>query len=182
MSRIRTASGFTLAGSTASLKVIDYAQLIRVLNDVTAGIGAIDVDNPSTPNVVERLDPVNPRYIGQSLGGIIGTLIAAAVPELTALTLNVPRASMTDVILDSMTFSSQRAPLDTFLGSKGWPPGSQGYLRFLDLARWALDHATLFKNHQYPSGGHVFLLNIASAASATRAIQAQNDAVDWVKP
>ncbi|MBS1151391.1 MAG: hypothetical protein H6Q89_3089, partial [Myxococcaceae bacterium] len=215
-------------------QVIDYAQLIRVLNDVSGGIGAIDVDHPGTAAVVERLDPVSPRYIGQSLGGIIGTLITAAIPEITAATLNVPGASMTDVILDSPSFSSYRAPLDTWLTSKGWPPGSQGYLRFLDLARWSLDPADpqscgrhliaeplgtfpqkrvfiswvrddetipnrttdlllrslevpaasagLFKNHQYPSGGHAFLLNLGSAASAMLAIQAQNEAVDWVKP
>ena len=215
-------------------QVIDYAQMVRVLNDATAGIGAIDVDNPATAGVVERLDPANPRYIGMSLGGIIGTLITAAIPELTASTLNVPGASMTDVILESSSFSSQRAPLDTYLGKKGWPPGSQGYLRFLDLARWVLDpadpqscgrhliaeplgsspkkkvfiswvkndetipnsatelllrsidvpaaNAALFKNFQYPSGGHAFLLNIGSVASAALAIQAQNEAVDWVKP
>lgn len=141
---------------------------------------------------------------------------------------------MTDVILDSMSFASYRAPLDTYLTSRGWPPGSQGYLRFLDLARWVLDPAdpqsfgrhliseplgtfpkkkvfiswvkddetvpnratelllrsidvsaadtALFKNHQYPSGGHAFMLNVASMASAALAIQAQNEAVDWVKP
>jgi pimeloyl-ACP methyl ester carboxylesterase len=215
-------------------QVIDYAQLLRVLNDTTAGIGAIDVDDPATAGIVEKLEPANPRYIGQSLGGIIGTLITATLPQITAATLNVPGASMTDVILDSMSFASYRAPLDGYLTSRGWPPGSQGYLRFLDLARWSLDPAdpqsfgrhliseplgaspkkkvfiswvkddetvpnratdlllrsidvgaadtALFKNHQYASGGHAFLLNVASAASASLAIQAQNDAVDWVKP
>lgn len=122
-------------------QVIDYAQLLRVLNDTAAGIGAIDVDNPATVGVVERLEPGNPRYIGQSLGGIIGTLITATLPEIQSATLNVPGASMTDVILESMSFSGYRAPLDTYLTGKGWPPGSQGYARFLDLARWSLDPA-----------------------------------------
>lgn len=213
-------------------QVIDYAQLIRVLNDRTLGIGAIDVDDPAT-TVVERLEPTGPRYIGQSLGGIIGALITAAIPQITAATLNVPGASMTDVILDATSFQSYRAPLDAYLTSKGWPPGSQGYLRFLDLARWVLDPAdpqscgrhliaeplgttpkkrvfiswvkddetipnrttdlllrsiegasdpAMFKNKQYPAGGHAFLLNLTSKDAAHLAIQAQTEAVDWVKP
>ena len=51
-------------------------------------------------------------------------------------------------------------------------------LRSIDVGP---DDTALFKNHQYPSGGHAFLLNITDAASASLAIQGQNDAVDWVK-
>ncbi|MHB8873278.1 MAG: outer membrane protein transport protein, partial [Myxococcaceae bacterium] len=63
-------------------QVIDIAQLVRVLADTTSGIGAIDVDDPATAGVTERLDPLNPGYMGQSLGGIIGTLVAAGDSRL----------------------------------------------------------------------------------------------------
>jgi hypothetical protein len=44
------------------------------------------------------------------------------------------------------------------------------------------NEAAFFKEKQYPSGGHAFLLNITSPAAAALAIQGQTDAVDWVKP
>lgn len=212
--------------------VIDIAQLIRVAKDGTNGIGAIDVDDPSTQGVVEKLDTTQFRYVGQSLGGIMGAILTAAIPEISASTLNVPGASMTDVILDSQSFSSYRQPLDTYLTSRGSPPGSPGYRRFLDIARWVLDpadpqnfgrhliaeplangpkkkvfvqwvrndetvpnsttelllrsiegqsDAARFKNRQYSSGGHAFLLNITTPSGGALAIQAQTEALEWVK-
>jgi hypothetical protein len=122
-------------------QVIDVAQLIRVLNDTTNGIGAIDVNDPATAAVTETLEPAHPRYIGQSLGGIMGTLISAGIPEITASTLNVPGASMTDVILTSPSFHSNKVALDNYLTLQGKTPGTQAYEQFMDLARWALDPA-----------------------------------------
>lgn len=121
-------------------QVIDYGQLIRVLEDKVSGLAAIDVDDPAT-SVVEKLEPSGPGYLGQSLGGIIGTLIAAAVPEIPASTLNVPGASMTDIMLTAPAFSSGKQAMDAYLAARGKPVGSQAYEQFLDIARWVLDPA-----------------------------------------
>ncbi len=119
-------------------QVIDFGQLMRVMKD---GIAGIDVDDPATMTVMEKLDTDRPRYIGQSLGSIIGSLIAAAVPEIPASTLNVPGASMVDVILESQAFRSNKQALDRYLSARGIVPGTQTYEQFLDLSRWALDPA-----------------------------------------
>lgn len=121
-------------------QVIDLAQLIRVARD-PRGIGAIDVDDPATPGVVERLDVERPRFIGESLGGILGTLVMAAVPEFGAATLNVPGASPVDIAVFGSPFAAQVAAMTTYLQKKGIAKGSQAYEDFLDHARWALDLA-----------------------------------------
>ncbi|MFL5319596.1 MAG: hypothetical protein ACJ790_08050, partial [Myxococcaceae bacterium] len=124
-------------------QVIDLAQLIRSLQDTTAGIGAVDVDDPNTTGVIEHLEVANPlpRYIGQSLGGIIGTLATAAIPEITSSTLNVPGADPVGITLTSPAFSSNKQQLDTYLAGRGIATNSQAYDQFMDTARWILDPA-----------------------------------------
>jgi dienelactone hydrolase len=217
-------------------QVIDIAQLIRVLQNTTDGIGAIPIDNPDTMGVTETLDVENPRYVGQSLGGIMGALISAAIPEIPASTLNVPGASLTDILLGSQAFASRKQALDLYLASRGMPAGSDAYFQFLDIARWILDPAdpqnygrhliaepfqdlvaqqpgprkrifiswvkndevipnsttTLlirsidaaaapanFKEKQYPSGGHTFMVqNVVT--NPNLAFASQQEALEWV--
>lgn len=122
--------------------VIDLAQLLRVIKDESGGIGSIPVDDPNTPKF-EKLDVTNVRYIGQSLGGIIGTLATASIPEITASTLNVAGASQTDIILHATdpSFEAIKAQLDATLTARDMPPGSQAYEAFIDTARWIMDPA-----------------------------------------
>lgn len=122
-------------------EVIDYAQLLRVLGDTTGGIGAVNVDDPATAAVVERLDPTAPRYIGMSLGGIAGGLITCALPEIPSAALNVAGGSQLDIIQYASGFASTKAVIDTYLAGRGWPVGSQAYERFMDIGRWVLDPA-----------------------------------------
>jgi pimeloyl-ACP methyl ester carboxylesterase len=123
-------------------QIIDFAQLIRSMRDTTAGIGSLSIiDDPATSGVVETLDTTNFKYIGQSLGGIIGTMALAAIPEISAATLNVPGADPVQVTLTSPRFAPQKVALDTYLAGRGIPTGSQKYEEFMDTARWILDPA-----------------------------------------
>lgn len=123
-------------------QIIDLAQLIRSLKNTTDGLGALSIiDDPGTSNRTERLDAANIRYIGQSLGGIIGTMALAAIPEISAATLNVPGADPVLVTQTSPGFSAQKQQLDAYLAGKGIPTGSQKYEEFMDTARWILDPA-----------------------------------------
>lgn len=220
-------------------EVIDYAQLMRVLADTQNGIGAIDVDDPSTAGVVETLEVQSPRYIGMSLGGIAGGLITCAIPEIPAAVLNVAGGSQLDIIQYASSFASMKATFDSYAASRGRPPGSQKYEAFLDIGRWILDPAdpqscgrhfvaeplkdavtgapfpkkrvflswtpndsvvpnyctqvlerslepgsepSRLKSQSYATGGdHAFLLNVLTAGAAAIAIDAQTDAVSWVK-
>ncbi|MBK7857176.1 MAG: hypothetical protein IPJ65_00875 [Archangiaceae bacterium] len=123
--------------------ILDTAQLIRVVRDTTAGIGALSVDDASTAGVVERLEPAELGYIGMSLGSVMGAL-AVANPELERAVLNVGGASPADILSQAtVTFlADKKRTLDTYLAtSRGIATGSQRYDDFLDVARWLLDPA-----------------------------------------
>lgn len=122
-------------------QVIDLAQLIRSLQDTTTGIGSLNVDDPATTNVVEKLDPTQIRYIGQSLGGIIGTLALATIPEISSATLNVPGADLVSITRLAPRFAPEKQKLDAYLASRGIPTDSQAYEQYLDTGRWVIDPA-----------------------------------------
>lgn len=145
-SGLRFGSSTNLAATRDQLRqqIIDIAQLLRVLADTTNGIGAIDVDDPATTNVVEKLDGANPRFIGMSLGAITGAIITAAIPEIPAACLNVGGASPSDILAEaSVAFLADRkTALDAYLLAKrGIAVGTQRYEEFFDIARWMMDPA-----------------------------------------
>jgi dienelactone hydrolase len=79
-------------------------------------------------------------WIGQSLGGILGTLNLASNPRLSRGVLNVPGATWVDIASTSPTFIPQ---LQAALAGLT-PPiavGSPEYLQFLQVAKWVLDPA-----------------------------------------
>ncbi|HEU4385530.1 MAG TPA: hypothetical protein VFR85_18740, partial [Anaeromyxobacteraceae bacterium] len=84
---------------------------------------------------------VNPGavyYEGQSLGALLGTLNAAAQPQLSRVVLNVGGATASDIVSQSPAF----APLlQQLLASLGIAPGSPEYLLFIQTAKWILDPA-----------------------------------------
>src|SRR6185295_6559699 len=100
--------------------MIDTAQLVRVVKDTTAGIGSLNVDDPSTAGVTERLDVSELGYIGMSLGSVMGSLAVAANPEITRATLNVGGASPADILTQAtVTFlADKRKALDAYLDRK----------------------------------------------------------------
>jgi dienelactone hydrolase len=124
--------------------VIDTAQLIRVVKDTTQGIGSLDVDDPATASLTERLEPAELGYIGMSLGSVMGALAVAANPELTRATLNVGGASPADILSQATVpfLAEKKRALDQYLlTSRGIAPGTQAYEDFYDIARWLLDPA-----------------------------------------
>jgi hypothetical protein len=114
------------------------------VKDVNGGIGALDVDDPNTKSVVERLDVSELGYIGLSLGSVMGTVAVAAQPEITRATFNVGGASPADILLKATVpfLADKRVRLERYLkASRGIEPGSQRYEDFFEVARWILDAA-----------------------------------------
>lgn len=133
-------------------QIIDYAQMMRVLNAISSQFDVSDMPGGVTAVLDATARP--PAYIGQSLGGILGALITASIPEIKLSVLNVPGASLVDIIEDQYTpqqvppngggFYGFKAGLDAFLASPaggGMKTGSHAYDFFLDTARWILDPA-----------------------------------------
>ena len=119
-------------------QIVDFGQMMRSIGDISSGIGS--VTDPGWANG-EHLDPTHIVYMGQSLGGIMGGFLAATTPEMGATVLNVPGASLTDLLLTSPSpgFQALAGALNNFLTAQGLPVGSEGYENFLDTARWILD-------------------------------------------
>lgn len=146
ISGLKFSSTTNLAATRDQIRqlIIDTAQLIRVAKDTTAGIGSMNVDDPATVGIVERLDPTELGYIGMSLGSVMGSLVVAANPEITDATLNVGGASPADILTQaSVAFlATKKAKLDAYLlAHRGIGTGTQAYDDFFITARWMLDRA-----------------------------------------
>jgi hypothetical protein len=113
--------------------------------DVSALVLALaPLSVPSNPLAAELLskgiaiDPTKVYWIGQSLGGILGTLNTAANPRISRAVLNVPGATVVDVFTQSPSFTPQ---VNLLLAGLGITPGTPQYLQFIQVAKLVLDGA-----------------------------------------
>jgi len=120
--------------------LIDQSQLIRVLGQ--------DPTNPPPLKSDELFDqleqmgfvinPVQIYYLGQSLGGIQGVANVATNPRISKVVLNVAGETLTDVFTHSPSLTPR---LNALLGQIGITPGTPGYFKFVQTAKWILDPA-----------------------------------------
>jgi hypothetical protein len=75
-------------------------------------------------------------YMGQSLGGIIGSVFMSVHPEITNAVLNVPGADLLDMFRESVIFKPH---FDAFLLRENIEPGSAKHEQILNIARWIMD-------------------------------------------
>jgi len=114
-------------------QVIDLAALIHTLHvtplDSQPALGSTKFD-------LTKID-----YVGQSLGGILGTLFAAASPDTTSVVLNVPGGDLTRIILEAPSFAAQKTALLLGLATQGIAAGTPQFDSFIGTAQWILDPA-----------------------------------------
>ncbi|HEX8441092.1 hypothetical protein [Archangium sp.] len=117
-------------------QVIDLAQLVRVLQGTGIDAQLAELGAPALDG--SRID-----YVGQSLGGILGTLHTSVSPDVHRAVLNVPGGRLTQ-LLDEATdknFVAMRTALYTTLASQQMPQGSPAFDTFVRTAQWILDPA-----------------------------------------
>ncbi len=93
------------------------------------------------------IDPTKVYWVGQSLGGILGTLNAAANPRIGRAVLNVPGGTLTDIFTQSPTFGPKVAtllaslppPIGPIVVSN--PADGPKFLQFIQVAKLVLDGA-----------------------------------------
>jgi platelet-activating factor acetylhydrolase isoform II len=157
---VRTAADMTasflspdLASTRDSIRqsVLDVLTLITDLK--ACATSRCDVAVPGF-----RVDTGSIEYLGQSLGGIIGSVTVAVSPDIQASVLNVAGVGWVDIFENTQTLQI-RCPLINGLITAGivtgdlWTGGSTGlcltdafktqpgYQQFAAVARWVLDPA-----------------------------------------
>lgn len=108
-----------------------------------------------------KVDPMKILYMGQSLGGLIGSISAAVTPDLKAAVLNAPAVGWVDILENTGTLRLQCTLVDGLIdagilnGEKSnlaaMPPtglcttpawkAQPGYRQFSVIGRWILDPA-----------------------------------------
>ncbi|HYG67338.1 MAG TPA: hypothetical protein VD838_06750, partial [Anaeromyxobacteraceae bacterium] len=82
------------------------------------------------------------RYLGVSLGGIIGSSIVATNPRIDRAVLNVAGGTLVDVFTNAPAFASDVDDLFLSLGiDRHDPAHAAKYLQTLNVAKWILDPA-----------------------------------------
>jgi dienelactone hydrolase len=117
-------------------QVIDLAQVVRVLQ-------GSDIDTRLRKLGSPGLDGTRIDYVGQSLGGLLGTLYTAASPDVHRAVLNVPGGRITQV-LDEATDANivaMRTALYSTLAAQQMPQGSPAFDTYVRTAQWILDPA-----------------------------------------
>ncbi|AFE03441.1 putative lipoprotein [Corallococcus coralloides DSM 2259] len=116
--------------------VMDFSQFLRVLaskelSDAVGGLNAAQVD-----------------YVGQSLGGIMGTMSTAVSPRVHRSVLNVAGGNLAGVLLTAPDFKLQRDAFLLQLSQAGIKPGMPAFDTFISLANTILDPADA-RNYAY---------------------------------
>ncbi|NOK13239.1 hypothetical protein [Corallococcus exercitus] len=115
--------------------VVDFSQLLRVLNSTEL-------------NAAVKLNAAQVDYVGQSLGGIMGTMSTAVSPRVRRSVLNVAGGNLTSVLLTAPAFAAQRTAFLGQLASAGVNPGTPAFDTFISLAGTILDPADA-RNYAY---------------------------------
>jgi hypothetical protein len=112
-------------------QVIDLAQLVRVLKGQTGAFGGVG----------PKLDTSKLGYVGQSLGGIEGTLFNAVSPDTTNVVLNVPGGALSQLVLVAPSFAAQKQVMLDTLTAQGTSIGTPAFDQFIAITQWILDPA-----------------------------------------
>lgn len=115
-------------------QIIDLSQLVNVLKNA-------DPTKSLAKQLAVPFDVNKMGYVGQSLGGILGTLFASVSPDLHNVVLNVPGGALVQIILNAPSFASAKKALFDTLAAAGLQPGTPGFDQFLGIAQWVLDEA-----------------------------------------
>ncbi|RYZ42613.1 MAG: hypothetical protein EOO71_07095 [Myxococcaceae bacterium] len=114
--------------------VVDFAQFQRVLSSTELSATLVQVGGA-------KLDATQVDYVGQSLGGLLGTLITSTSPRVNRSVLNAAGGNLTGILLTSPRFAPVRTAFLGQLATAGITPGIPAFDTFISLAGTILDPA-----------------------------------------
>lgn len=159
---------------------------IPALADATKnefGAALLALGGGTTPMIV---NPATIHWVGQSLGAILGSLNLAANARLSKGVLNVGGGTLTDILTNAYNFKANTCALLVGAGIMEFTTtpvtdptacqviaGKEGdYLKFLILAKWALDPADPIN-----AAGYIKSNPLPNLLSATPALQAPKSTI-----
>jgi len=108
--------------------VLDHLQLIEMTRELGKWLGV-------------SLDPGASRYVGVSLGGVVGGMTTTVSKDIKRAVFNVAGASFSKMLLDPQG-SAFKKPVDDALAAAGFQKGTLPYVIFIRvIAQWLLDPA-----------------------------------------
>jgi len=120
-------------------QVIDMAELVRVIKSKSATNLAAQATIEAGTTVAFDLTKLG--YVGQSLGGILGTLFTAVSPDITNVVLNVAGGDQPQIVLNAPAFAADKMALLSTLTAQGIQVGTPAFDQFVGIAQWVLDAA-----------------------------------------
>ncbi len=119
---------------------------------------------------IDSLDPVIPvdesniRFIGHSLGGMVGTIFLAFEDEVGAATLAMPGGGIANVLVASPTFGPI---INKGLAENGLTPGTEAYASFVGATQWIIDAADPINHGKAAAEKHaIHMLEVVGGAGA----------------
>jgi hypothetical protein len=119
-------------------QVIDLSQLVAILKSTDTKKIGNQISFLGTPT---SFDATKLSYVGQSLGGIQGTLFNSVSPDTNNVVLDVPGGSWTALVLNTVSFAAIRVALFKGLAAQGLLPGTPAFDQFMGTIQWILDPA-----------------------------------------
>jgi hypothetical protein len=126
-------------------QVIDLSQLARVLENNATSAPTFNAQLMAATGTTKEIDGTSIHYVGQSLGGIMGTLYTSVATDVHRVVLNAAGGDYTDILLNAQSdqFKAIRAQFLATLAGEVPPltPGTIGFDTFFGIADWILDPA-----------------------------------------
>ena len=144
--------------------VIDEAQIEAMVALPATTTGSLN--SFLTAEGGDALDGTNVAYVGQSLGGILGTLDVSASPVVGHAVLNVPGGDLTLLLSSSPGLAPLRDGLQGGLTAQGINVGDPSYDQFINFAQWVMDPAD-------PINSASDLVNTITPSPSNRAVLVQ---------
>lgn len=110
------------------------------------------------------VDEAEIRFIGHSLGGMVGTVYLAFEDEVGAATLGMPGGGIANLLRGSPSFSPV---INAGLQANGIEPGTDAYTSFFAAAQWIIDSADPINHAKTAADKHsIHMLEVVGGAGA----------------
>lgn len=105
----------------------------------------------ATAAPVPSIDTSQIRFIGHSLGGVVGTTYLAHETQVGSATLAMPGGGIAQLLNNSATFGPR---IKAGLAANGIEAGTADFESFMVAAQWAIDSADPINNGAAAAAGH----------------------------